>query len=122
MAFRDVAVSSVVAAIVAAGTTFALHRTVLSREAVEVPSVLGLPRVPMHLVVAGELELLGSHGMAARSYPGMLGLVAAGRLDPGALVRRRIGLEAAGEELLAMGRPAGPGADGPRGGVTVAIP
>ena len=43
MAFRDVAVSSVVAAIVAAGTTFALHRTVLSREAVEVPSVLGLP-------------------------------------------------------------------------------
>jgi len=33
----------VVAAIVAAGTTFALHRTVLSREAVEVPSVLGLP-------------------------------------------------------------------------------
>ena len=86
------------------------------------PSVLGLPRVPMHLVVAGELELLGSHGMAARSYPGMLGLVAAGRLDPGALVRRRIGLEAAGEELLAMGRPARPGADGPPGGVTVAIP
>jgi serine/threonine-protein kinase len=33
----------VVAAVVAAGTTFALHRTVLSREAVEVPSVLGLP-------------------------------------------------------------------------------
>ena len=43
MALRDVAVSSVVAAIVAAGTTFALHRTVLSRDAVEVPSVLGLP-------------------------------------------------------------------------------
>ena len=43
MAFRDVAVSAVVAAIVAAGTTFALQRTVLSREAVEVPSVLGLP-------------------------------------------------------------------------------
>jgi eukaryotic-like serine/threonine-protein kinase len=43
MAFRDVAVSAVVAAVVAAGTTFALQRTVLSREAVEVPSVLGLP-------------------------------------------------------------------------------
>lgn len=42
MAFRDVAVSSVVAAIVAAGTTFVLHRTALLREAVEVPSVLGL--------------------------------------------------------------------------------
>ena len=43
MAFRDVAVSAVVAAVVAAGTTFALHRTVLLHEAVEVPSVLGLP-------------------------------------------------------------------------------
>ncbi|HEX7500554.1 MAG TPA: PASTA domain-containing protein, partial [Polyangia bacterium] len=43
MALQDVAVSVMVAAVVAAGTTFALHRTVLSREAVEVPSVLGLP-------------------------------------------------------------------------------
>jgi alcohol dehydrogenase len=83
------------------------------------PSVLGLPRVPMHLVVAGELELLGSHGMAARSYPGMLGLVAAGRLDPGALVRRRIPLEVAGQELLAMGVP---GLAERVPGVTVAVP
>ena len=80
------------------------------------PPVLGLPRVPMHLVVAGELEVLGSHGMAARSYPGMLGLVAAGRLDPAALVGRRIGLAEAGTALLATGR-------GPAGaGVTVACP
>jgi beta-lactam-binding protein with PASTA domain len=43
MAFRDLMGSAVVAAIVAAGTTFALHRTVLQREAIEVPSVLGLP-------------------------------------------------------------------------------
>ena len=43
MAFRDVAVSAVVAAVVAAGTTFALHHSVLLREAIEVPSVIGLP-------------------------------------------------------------------------------
>ncbi|HEY5282734.1 MAG TPA: PASTA domain-containing protein [Polyangia bacterium] len=43
MAFRDVAVSAVVAAVVAAGTTFALSRATLQREAIEVPSVLGLP-------------------------------------------------------------------------------
>lgn len=35
--------SAVVAAVVAAGTSYALHRTVLQREAIEVPSVLGLP-------------------------------------------------------------------------------
>jgi serine/threonine-protein kinase len=43
MAMRDTVVSAVVAAVVAAGTSFALSRTVLQREAVEVPSVLGLP-------------------------------------------------------------------------------
>jgi serine/threonine-protein kinase len=43
MSSRDLAVSAVVAAIVAAGTTFVLNRTVLQREAIEVPSVLGLP-------------------------------------------------------------------------------
>jgi alcohol dehydrogenase len=81
------------------------------------PPGLGLPRVPMHRVVAGELEILGSHGMAARSYPGMLGLVSAGRLDPSALVTRRIELAAAGEELLRMGAPV-PGTPG----VVVACP
>jgi serine/threonine-protein kinase len=40
---KDLLGSAVVAAVVAAATTFALQRTVLQREAVEVPSVLGLP-------------------------------------------------------------------------------
>jgi len=43
MAMKDLLGSAVVAAVVAAATTFALQRTVLQREAVEVPSVLGLP-------------------------------------------------------------------------------
>ncbi len=43
MAMRDTLVSAVVAAAVAAGTSFALNRTGFGREAVEVPSVLGLP-------------------------------------------------------------------------------
>lgn len=43
MAMRDLVGSAVVAALVAAGTTFALHGTVLQRQAAEVPSVLGLP-------------------------------------------------------------------------------
>jgi beta-lactam-binding protein with PASTA domain len=44
MAFRDVAVSAVVAALVSAGTTVVLNRTtILQGEAIEVPSVIGLP-------------------------------------------------------------------------------
>ena len=50
-----------------------------------------------------ELELLGSHGMAAHAYPELLRLVAAGRLRPGDLVTSRIGLPAAGPALAAMG-------------------
>jgi alcohol dehydrogenase len=60
------------------------------------------PRVPMDLVVARELELLGAHGMAAHAFPEMLALVQAGRLRPGDLVTSRIGLEEAPGALAAM--------------------
>ena len=61
------------------------------------------PRVPMDLVIGRELELLGSHGMAASAYPEMLALVEAGRLRPGDLVTREIGLDEVPEALAAMG-------------------
>jgi D-arabinose 1-dehydrogenase-like Zn-dependent alcohol dehydrogenase len=61
--------------------------------------------VPMHLVVAHELELLGSHGMPAHDYPRLLGLVSAGRLRPGLLVTRRLGLEEAGPALASLDAP-----------------
>jgi eukaryotic-like serine/threonine-protein kinase len=43
MAMKDLVGSAVVAAVVAAGTTVALNRGVLQRDASEVPSVIGLP-------------------------------------------------------------------------------
>ena len=56
------------------------------------PPVDGHPRVPMARVIGWELDLLGSHGMAAVDYPGMLSLIAQGRLQPQLLVERTIGL------------------------------
>ena len=79
------------------------------------PEALGLPAVPMHLVIARELEVLGSHGMAAHAYPAMLSLVAAGRLHPDRLVTGRIGLDDAGPALAAMGTQ-------PPAGITVIEP
>ncbi|MEO8687026.1 MAG: alcohol dehydrogenase catalytic domain-containing protein [Solirubrobacteraceae bacterium] len=73
------------------------------------------PRVPMDLVISRELELLGSHGMAASAYPEMLALVEAGRLRPGDLVTREIGLDDVPAALAAMGEPA-------RAGVTIIRP
>lgn len=61
--------------------------------------------VPMDVVVAKELAVLGSHGMAAADYPEMLGMVAEGRLRPDRLVGRVIGLEEAGAALAAMDAP-----------------
>jgi len=63
------------------------------------------PPLPMDRVIAQELELYGSHGMAASGYPRMLELVAAGRLDPSRLVGRVVGLDEAGEALATMDRP-----------------
>jgi Zn-dependent alcohol dehydrogenases len=62
----------------------------------------GLPWGP---VVARELQVLGSHGMAAADYPELLDLIVTGRLDPSLLVGRVIELEDAGVELAAMDAP-----------------
>ena len=48
--------------------------------------------VPLDLVIAREIAVLGSHGMPAVDYPAMLALVSDGRLSPERLVTRRIGL------------------------------
>ena len=72
--------------------------------------------LPWGAVVSRELEVIGSHGMAAVDYPGLLAMISAGRLAPGGLVGRTVGLEHAGEELMAMDSPVPPAA-----GLVVAI-
>jgi alcohol dehydrogenase len=51
------------------------------------------PRVPMGRVIGWELDLLGSHGMAAADYPGMLALIERGELRPHELIERIVGLD-----------------------------
>ncbi len=63
------------------------------------------PPLPMDRVVAQELEVYGSHGMAAADYPAMLALMADGRLRPELLVGEVITLEEAGAALVAMSEP-----------------
>ncbi|MBT0568656.1 alcohol dehydrogenase catalytic domain-containing protein [Williamsia sp. CHRR-6] len=75
------------------------------------------PQVPMAEVVARELQVLGSHGMAAHTYPAMLAEIADGRLAPASLVREIITLAEVPARLADLGRP-GAGA----GGVTVIRP
>lgn len=81
------------------------------------PPVDGHPRVPMDRVIAWELDLLGSHGMAAQDYPGMLALIVSGALRPQDLVERVVGLSDAARLLPAMdtASPAGITIIDPRG-------
>ncbi|MGY1691655.1 zinc-dependent alcohol dehydrogenase family protein [Geodermatophilus sp. SYSU D01105] len=71
------------------------------------PPAQGRPAVPMDRVIALELQLLGSHGMAAHAYPGLLGLIAAGRLAPQRLVTRELSLDDAAAALTEVGRTPG---------------
>jgi len=59
------------------------------------PPIGGHPRVPMSRVIGWELDILGSHGMAAADYPSMMALIEAGSLHPQRLIERTIGLDEA---------------------------
>lgn len=60
------------------------------------------PALPMSRVIAYELEILGSHGMQPHRYPALFNMIAAGKLDPGGLIGKRISLEQAPGELVGM--------------------
>jgi len=68
------------------------------------PGLPGYP-VPMHTVISRELEVLGSHGLAAHDYPELLDLVTSGRLRPDHLVARTISLEEVPAAFALIGTP-----------------
>ena len=82
------------------------------------PTPDGLTPEPMGRVIAYELDLLGSHGMAAKDYPQMLDLVETGLLRPDLLVDRTISLTDAIPVLRSMSEPA----SGTVGGITIIDP
>ena len=79
------------------------------------PPQVGTPTIPMYRVISNELQVLGSHGMAAHDYPALLAEVDEGRLRPDLLVTRRITLDEAPGALVEMDGQVGPG-------VTVVLP
>jgi alcohol dehydrogenase len=59
--------------------------------------------LPMGAVIGRELEIYGSHGLAAVDYRGLLDLVSHGDLDPRRLVRRVIPLSETPAALVESG-------------------
>jgi alcohol dehydrogenase len=66
------------------------------------PPVEGHPRVQMTRAISWELDVLGSHGMAAVDYPPMLSLIERGALRPETLIERVVGLAEAAQLLPRM--------------------
>ena len=66
--------------------------------------------LPWGELIAKELEVVGSHGMAAADYPQLLAMVADGRLDISRLLGRVVGLEDAPAQLAAMDQLVAPAA------------
>lgn len=62
----------------------------------------GLTPMAMARVIGWELELIGSHGMAAIDYPQMLKMIAGGVLHPEIFIKRTISLEDATAALAEM--------------------
>jgi alcohol dehydrogenase len=67
------------------------------------------PRLPMELVIGWELEIYGSHGLAAADYGPLLELVIAGKIPVREMINRTISLDEAPAVLAAMGQFGEPG-------------
>ena len=75
----------------------------------------GQSPIPMARVIAYELDLLGSHGMAAVDYPELLELVRTGVLRPNQLIERTLDLASGAKALASM-------AEVPQVGITIIKP
>jgi len=64
----------------------------------------GMMALPVDAIVLQELTFIGSWGCPATSYPGMLSLVASGKLNPTRLVHRHVAVEEASAVLQSMGQ------------------
>lgn len=67
------------------------------------------PPIPMNLVIAHELEIIGSHGMQAFRYDAMLAMIKSGKLSPDKLLGRTISLEESIAALTNMDKINPPG-------------
>jgi D-arabinose 1-dehydrogenase-like Zn-dependent alcohol dehydrogenase len=66
------------------------------------PAERGEVALPIDVMMIRELEFLSAFGMAGQRFGTMLNMIEAGRLDPGKVVSRTVGLAQAGEVLRSM--------------------
>lgn len=108
-AIRQIVKSGVTVSIDALGSRETCANSILSLEKQGRHIQLGLlagteanPPIPMSAVIANELEIIGSHGMAAHQYHSMFSLIEEGRLRPDLLVNKVVSFEDGIIELMQL--------------------
>jgi alcohol dehydrogenase len=56
----------------------------------------------MDVVIARELEIVGSHGLGAYDYPRMLDMIESRQIDPGVLLDRELSLDEVPAALISI--------------------
>lgn len=59
--------------------------------------------LPMNVVIAKELEIVGSHGMPAHAYEPLMQMILSGKLKPKLLINKTVTLEESIAELQSLG-------------------
>jgi len=96
----DVSLDTLGSEVTATGSILGLRK---QGRHVQVGLLFGGPTpLPMDIVIARELEIVGSHGLAAHEYPAMLEFLESRQIDPGQLVEQELTLEQLPEALAAM--------------------
>jgi alcohol dehydrogenase len=105
-AVKDIANGGVHLSIDALGSSVTCHNSIANLRKrgrhVQVGLLAGAdyrPSVAMELVIANELEIVGSHGMQAHAYGRMLQMILEGKLKPQDLVGQTVDLEQAAAAL-----------------------
>jgi alcohol dehydrogenase len=87
----------------------AVHCTRPGGRMVQVGLVKEAVSVPMDIVAAREVQIVGSHGFAASDLPVLLNMVATGKLDPARLIEKEVTLTEGAQAIEDMdhGSPLG---------------
>jgi alcohol dehydrogenase len=101
----QVSVDALGSPVTAAGSVRCLRRRGRHVQIGLLPGAPAGPQIPMGRVIAQELEIYGSHGMAARDYPPMLSRVADQTFRLDLLLGPVISLQDAGTALASMDGP-----------------
>jgi alcohol dehydrogenase len=110
LAVRDVTGGGAHVSIDGLGITSTIHNSVRSLRKLGRHVQIGQPLGPhanptmplLETVYARQISILGTRGIAAARFSALLGMIAAGRLDPARMITKRIALSEAGTALQAM--------------------